>query len=161
MSPIRNLYQKGLVTLILALGILILGTCVAIQPGIAHSRAITECSDNIIYTEAVFVRDWLDEGKVVYWAEAYDTNGDGVKNVVTLSHITSLVMDPTNSHVIGYKHNPNPLYWLVDLNYDNVPDKAYIDINGNGDCHDIKLYKNLRSPGAMAPDFNSSGGATI
>lgn len=147
-------------TVVLFLGLLLMGTtCVLIQPAVAHPWAITQCSDNIIYEEAVFLESWLDEGRVVYWAEAYDTNGDGIRDVVTLSHVVRL--DEKEDGTLHWYHDPRPVYWLVDRNYDNIPDEVYIDINGLGDCHDIKFYKDLRIPGALSPDLDNKGDATI
>jgi len=159
MTFLRLAYQRGLVTVSLFAALLLVATCVVIQPARAHPWAITECHDNIEYAEAVKVGEWVDEGRVFYWAEAYDTNGDGVKDVVALSHFITL--ERGMSGRIYQEHDPHPVYWLVDRDYDDIPDEAYIDINGKGNCHDIKLYKNLNNPATLTPDFDNKGDATI
>ena len=60
-------------------------------------------------------------------AREYDTNGDGKLDIMTLAH------------------GPNTpvLFYIVDENKDDQPDKVYIDRDGN--C-DLVLYQDLTIP---------------
>jgi len=165
---LRNLYRKGLVTATLFIGSLVLATtCVLSQEAAAHSAAITECRNNIIYDEAVLLEETLQSG---YWAEHYDTNGDGKLDVMALSHILDM---QTREDGVYYKHDPNPVFWMVDrqefdttgdglpdtVEYDGDPDTVFIDINGEGNCDDIKFYQDLRVP--RNPNMDSLPDAEI
>lgn len=66
--------------------------------------------------------------------EEYDTNGDGKPDLATLSHIE------------GNGHKKHPLFYIVDRDFDDVPDFIYIDKKGDGRCRDIVLYEDLTIP---------------
>ena len=104
----------------------------------AHSDAILNCNQNIKYSEAVKVPpDVLLTDRGIY-VEHYDTNGDGKFDVAVFSH----------SNTDGRTHRENPIFWMVDLDFDTVPDAVYIDKKGLGICTDIVLFEDLN---AMAP----------
>lgn len=116
----------------------------------SHSTQITGCTNNILYTEAVKVgEDRVDHFlSAVY--ESYDTNNDGERDIVALSHITN-VSGPQDAPIV--EHDPYPYMYLVDVDYDGYPDKSYVDRKGVGDCNDIHFYKDLRTFGAPS-DFD-------
>jgi len=112
--------------------------------------AITECSDNIIYEKAVLVDQGLHTSSGM-WQESYDTNDDGRLDIMALSDITGIVVQGTPGGGVTYHHDKNPKYWLVDRDQDgSEPDEIYQDINGDGECHDIKFI----SPWPLPRDFD-------
>lgn len=72
-------------------------------------------------------------------AKIYDTTGDGKPDVVTYS-------------VPGADL---PLFYEVDEDRDNGPDKLYIDPERNGKCVSIKLYNDYTIPGHNEPNPDS------
>ena len=158
---IRHLYTRGLLTSFLFAVILMVGTCTAVKVAMAHSEAITECRNNIIYTEAVKLFEDFDGSFVT---EGYDTNSDGQMDVMALSNVTGRMQQGEN---VIYQHDPNPLFWMVDrqefdttgdglpdtVEHDGNPDTVFVDIGGEGNCDDIKFYKDLRIP--RGPDFDT------
>ena len=108
----------------------------SVQPAFGHSDAIVQCKGNIKYSKAEKIGlDAIIEGTGLY-AEHYDTNGDGKWDVIALSHTD-----------LGTKgHRTNPVFWLVDSDYDGIPDALYIDKQGLGNCKDIVLYEDLNAP---------------
>jgi hypothetical protein len=105
------------------------------QVGLAfgHSDAIVKCKGNIKYSKAVKVG--VDEILATngLYAEHYDTNGDGKFDIITLSH----------TDLADKRHRVNPVFWIVDKDYDGIPDAIYIDKKGLGKCTDIVLYQDL------------------
>ena len=158
---IRYLYKRGLVTAFLFATILLVGTCTTVKVALAHSTAITECRNNIIYDKAVKLFEDFDGSFVT---EGYDTNGDGIMDVMALSNVTGVTQQGDN---IIYSHDPNPTFWMVDrmefdttgdgrpdtVEMDGNPDTVFVDIGGKGRCDDIKFYKDLRIP--RGPDFDT------
>lgn len=116
-----------------------------IEPAFGHSKAIVQCKGNIKYSKAVKVKpDAIVVGTGLY-AEHYDTNDDGEFDVVTLSH-TELGVN---------NHRSNPVFWIVDLDFDGTPDAIYIDKQGLGKCEDIVLYEDLNLAAGVEEDRNS------
>lgn len=79
----------------------------------------------------------MDNGQLLsngMYAEAYDSDGDGVVDIVTLSHM------------VGDKHDTHPVFYMVDLDKDGQPDQVFIDKVGKGKCSDIVLYEDLTIP---------------
>ena len=68
-------------------------------------------------------------------AEYYDRNADGKADVISYSFKTKK------------GHQPFPVYYEVDLDYDTFPDKRYIDVRGNGRCENIFELEDYNSPG--------------
>jgi len=130
---------------------LLLLTSLLLSPmtgALAHSDAITECSDNIVYHQAELMFEFLDiELDPPMWKEGYDTNGDGMTDVSTMSFFENGT------------HRANPVYWIVDRDHDGESDEVYIDLMGFGRCKDIKLLYNLREPIVGDPDHLPKGGA--
>ena len=117
------------------LWVLVFNQMLLVQVGLAegHSRAITECRENIKYEQAVKSAEdnvWVFNGLYV---EHYDTNGDGKTDIETLSQT-----DRSSEH-----HRENPVFWIVDTDLDGSPDAIYIDKKGLGVCTDIVLYEDL------------------
>ena len=157
-------------THILLLSVL-LALCVAGTPtATAHNAAILDCRENIVYTAADFL---FGESDGTFWTEGYDTDGDGVMDVMAMSHMTGAAI--VNGEVV-ITHDPNPLFWMVDYELvetkggdttyyyevrDGEPDTVYIDKKGLGVCTDIVLYEDLRDPATKAPDFDTLPGGHI
>jgi hypothetical protein len=118
-------------------------------PAFAHPDAITYCRGNIIYKSAKKVGKTLllQNGLV---AEDYDTNGDKKADVRTLS----------TTFDGGKTHNPNPIFWLVDINHDGEVDYVYVDKKGLGLCIDIVLYEDRTSPMMNGADTITKNSAT-
>ena len=123
--------------------ILVLNQLLFVQVGLAesqsphlrlvHQDAIVNCKGNILYKEAVKIGpDQILITSGMY-AEHYDTNGDGKFDVVALSTAIGANGD----------HRVNPVFWMVDLDFDGKPDAVYVDKNGLGKCSDIVLYEEL------------------
>jgi hypothetical protein len=109
---------------------------VQVQPAFGHSDAIVNCDQNIKYSEAKKVDVDLVFASTGLYAEHYDTNGDGKFDVVAFSDVNLKTLE----------HKANPVFWMVDRNYDGTPDAVYIDVKGKGQCSDIKLYQDLNAP---------------
>jgi len=118
------------------LWILVLNQLLFAQVGLAegHSKAIVDCKENILYKQAVHIGvDLIFESTGLY-VEHYDTNGDGKFDVLVLSHMLTATA-----------HAKNPVFWIVDTDYDGEPDAVYIDKKGLGVCTDIVLYQDLHA----------------
>jgi len=123
--------------------ILVLNQLLFVQVGLAesqsphlrlvHQDAIVNCKGNILYKEAVKVADDVLLDPTGFLAEHYDTNEDGKVDVVAFSTAIGTRGD----------HRVNPVYWMVDLDFDGKPDAVYIDKKGLGKCTDIVLYEEL------------------
>jgi len=136
--------KSTLTTLLLSIA---MSACVPVT-ATAHSTAITECSDNIVYHQAELMFEFLDdESEPPMWKEGYDTNGDGRTDVSAMSFFENGT------------HRVNPVYWIVDRDHDGESDEVYIDLMGFGRCEDIKLLYNLREPIVGDPDHLPKGGA--
>ena len=114
-----------------------------------HSKAITECSNNILYKQAAkMAEDSIWPFNNLY-VEHYDTNNDGKIDIETLS--------PVRGDALHIEHLPNPTFWIVDKDLDGLPDVIYIDKGGLGKCDDIVLYEdlNLRPSSEERPPVES------
>lgn len=112
-----------------------------VRGAFAHSEAIVECSNNIPYKSAVKTNEFKMQNGLL--DEHYDTNNDGVADVHVLSSITSPGLDDEGL----VPHRANPTFWAVDYpDYDGNVDQIYIDVRGEGNCDDIKLYQDYREP---------------
>lgn len=96
-----------------------------------HNKAIIQCRQNIVYDRAIKIGD--DVISKDFYLEHYDTNNDGKFDIQTLSYRDLAV------------HNANPVFWMVDLDYDGEADVVYIDKKGLGICTDIVLYEDLNN----------------
>lgn len=83
------------------------------------------------------VKEVLNENGTL--SEAYDRNGDGKVDIEVISHLLAAKISDT----IEYEHAEHPLLYVVDLDYDGVPDVVYVDKTGTGTCEDIVLYEDL------------------
>ena len=119
------------------LWILVLNQLLFGQVGMAfgHSDAIVKCKGNIKYSTAVKVHEDLLFSSNGLYAEYYDTNGDGKYDVITLS----------STNLTNTTHRVNPVFWIVDTDFDGTPDAVYIDKKGLGKCPDIVLYQDLNA----------------
>ena len=123
--------------------VLVLGMWFTLNPLLplsvsAHSQAITACSKNIKITSAKKVAPDRYAESTGLLAEFYDTNWDGRADIVTLSH--------TDLNLGIHWHHANPVFWVVDRNYDGKPDQVYVDRRGQGRCEDIVLYEDMLKP---------------
>lgn len=100
----------------------------------AHSKAITDCKGNIVYKQAKLMKPAYVVESNGLIAEEYDTNNDKQTDVIALSHPQ------------GTGHNQNPIFWIVDLDFDGDAEAIYVDKNGLGKCTDIVLYEDLTTP---------------
>lgn len=114
----------------------------------AHSKAITECSENIVYAQATLVYEGLDSTvDPPMWKEGYDTNGNGQADVSAMS----FPGEP--------EHKEHPVYWIVDRDHDGMTDEVYIDLYGFGRCGDIVKLYDAHKPITEDPDHQPRGGA--
>lgn len=91
-------------------------------------------------------------------AEAYDVDGDGKQDVVTLSSITG--SNPAGQGEVP--HEPFPIFYILDRDKDGQADTVMVDKNGDGFCESIVLYQNLNEPitpnsQRMIPDTGKTG----
>lgn len=105
-----------------------------------HNDAIIKCTNNILYKEAVLIKEGMAPNGM--YSEEYDTNKDGYPDVTTLSALLSVEVDKSLDSVI-VKHKEHPIFWVVDVDYDAVDDFVYHDVHGDGNCEDIMLYEDL------------------
>lgn len=110
----------------------------------AHNEAIVLCDRNLVYNDAAKVGERLNENSTL--SEYYDTNRDGKVDIETVSY--GVEYDDTGEMY----HSPYPFMFIVDLNFDEVPDKEYVDIGGHGRCDEIRFYKDLSDAKAPWPD---------
>ncbi len=95
----------------------------------AHNTIILQCLQykNVPVTKAVQIKATeLENG---FYAEIYDIDGDGKPDVVTYSM----------SRIDG-THADMPTFYELDTDQNNVPDILFIDIKGDGECENIRLY---------------------
>ena len=144
-----NRYNSSfLLRAIFAIGFwLLVGTLVyscEVTPGYAHDDAIVKCSNNIVYKSVTKLNEFRMENGLV--DEHYDSNSDGLPDIHVLSSIRGVSDEDGLT-----PHDPNPVFWIVDLDFDGFEDKVYIDLHGEGQCGDIRLYRDL-SIGEVNPE---------
>lgn len=129
------LFVWGVVTYLPPIWVMVLNSVLifTVSPAYGHSKAIVQCKKNILYKQATKAKPDEVVSSVGLLAEYYDTNKDGQYDVIALSHTSE----------DGKTHRENPLFWIVDTNYDGQPDAVYIDPVGKGLCNDITLYQDL------------------
>lgn len=112
-----------------------------------HPGQITVCNPDLKGKKVRYIGDGMLQNGM--YAEAYDTNGDKKPDVITWSHVhaTERVKSKKKDNV-KVIHDPFPVFYLVDLDFDGRIDKVYIDKTGEGNCKDIVLYEDLTLPGA-------------
>ena len=101
-----------------------------------HDGEIIHCDRNLKIKAVKKLGERVNPNGTV--SEAYDRNRDGQPDIEAISHIKSM----DGKKVI---HDPHPFLYVVDLDFDGVPDAVYIDKSGIGNCDDIVLYKDLRA----------------
>ena len=132
--------------IVLTFGIIIsffLNKC-AITPSYAHDNAILECSNNIVYKSVTKLNEFRMENGLV--DEHFDSNNDNIVDI----HVLSSIKGATDEEGLT-PHDPNPVFWIVDLDFDGFEDKVYVDLHGEGQCGDIRLYRDL-SIGEVNPE---------
>lgn len=129
-------------------GLLIVASCIA-QPVhaqlLAHNDAIIRCSENFPVEKAVLLKTESQANGTVF--EYYDRNDDEKVDIIAISH----QIDGGNEH-ISY-----PFMWIVDHNFDSIPDAVYVDVGEKNECKNIKLYKDLRKPHPEENDQRQEG----
>ena len=85
------------------------------------------------------VREMLIENGMI--AAIYDINGDGRTDQVRLFN-----------SIDGQTKKGYPVFYQVDEDGDNEPDKVYIDVKGTGRCRDIVLYLDVKASSEKNPD---------
>ena len=111
---------------------------------LVHNDQIIKCDRNLTYEEADKIGEVTNANNTV--SEYYDTNRDGLVDIETLSYITDY--DSQGELV----HDRFPFMWIVDIDFDAVPDKSYVDVGGHGRCDEIHFYQDLHGPKAPWPD---------
>ena len=125
---------------VIAIGLwLVLSTLVWSCAADAHEEAIIECTNNIIYKYVRKMNETRLENGLL--DEHYDSDADFVADIHVLSSIRGAADDDGLT-----PHDPNPVFWVVDKDFDGKEDAIYIDIHGEGKCDDIKLCKDLNKP---------------
>lgn len=87
-----------------------------------EDQPLIRCSKNVLYKEAWVLALYMHPDGTV--TVDIDTNGDNRKDV-------EAVFRPDND-IATY-----PDRYIVDLNYDGEPDRAYVDPGHTGDCDNI------------------------
>lgn len=140
--PHARLYAFTLTVLVLLLGCAYCHDTAQAQ--LVHNDQIIKCDRNLTYEEADKIAETVNPNNTV--SEWYDTNRDGLADIEAISYIDGY---DENGEMT---HDPFPFMWLVDLNFDENPDKVYVDIGGHGRCDEIKFYQDLYDPKAPWPD---------
>ena len=110
-----------------------------VPPAYAHDDAILECSNNIVYKSVTKLNEFRMENGLL--DEHFDSNHDNIPDV----HVLSSIKGPSDEDGLT-PHDPNPIFWIVDKDFDGSDDAVYIDIHGEGKCDDIILYSDLTKP---------------
>ena len=120
-----------------------------VMPAYAHDEAILKCSNNVLYKSV----KKLSENRLANGLidEHYDSNDDEKVDI----HVLSSIKGPSDEY--GFTpHDPNPVFWIVDLDLDGKEDMIYIDKHGEGNCNDIVPYLGLNrgdlNPESPNPD---------
>lgn len=74
------------------------------------------------------------------YSERYDTNGDGVVDLETLSTVLQTHKDGS------VEHSRHPTFYVLDLDYNLSPDIVLADKGDGGKCDDIVTYQDLNAP---------------
>jgi hypothetical protein len=135
------------------LGILVAGAVLAWSiPVLAHDTEILQCDRNLKVESVKKLDERINPNGTV--SEAYDRNGDGRIDIEAVSYIIASRQD---GGAVVYDHAPHPFLYIVDLDYDGVPDAVYVDKSGVGRCEDIVLYLDLTKPHQDNRDERESG----
>jgi hypothetical protein len=135
------------------IGILLAGAALAWAiPALAHDTEILQCDRNLKVESVKKLDERINPNGTV--SEAYDRNGDGNIDIEAVSHIIASRQD---GGAVVYDHVPHPFLYIVDLDYDGVPDAVYVDKSGEGRCDDIVLYLDLTKPHQDSADERRSG----
>jgi hypothetical protein len=97
------------------------------------------------------------------YVERYDTNKDGKPDIVTLSTVTSTKIhaEKNGGDTVEVVHAEHPTFYLVDKDFDDVPDVVLIDKGAGGKCADIVLYHDLRRPQTPNDDRAKMSGENL
>ena len=102
----------------------------------AHPNTVLIC--NHLTTGTALSASVLPNG---LYSERYDTNGDGVLDLETLSAVTSVEIRGFKD--VAVQHRPFPIFYIEDTDYDGTPDRIMVDKGVGGRCEDIVLYEDL------------------
>jgi len=124
--------------------VVLLNQCM-VMPAYAHDDAILKCSNNVDYKSVTKLNETLVMNGLL--DEHYSSQGNDMVDIHVLSNVTG----PADKD--GFiPHQANPIFWSVDLDFDGVVDKVYIDVHGEGHCDDIILYQDLTAPRDFSPE---------
>jgi hypothetical protein len=129
----------------LLLGMIVLALFLP-MPAKAHDAAILRCSNNLVVKHVTKLSETINSNGTV--SEWYDRNGDGKPDIEAISSILKQI-------VISVRHQEHPIFWVVDIDFDGLPDKVFTDIHGEGRCDDIVLYRDLLR-GAEMEEYHGS-----
>jgi hypothetical protein len=120
-------------------GVFVIGLAIGVW--LVHDTEILRCRNNLQIDAVEKVAEYLLPNGLL--EEDYDRNGDGTADILTLSYVRA-------SHPDGQiDHDPHPVFYIADLDFDGNADVVYIDKYGAGQCEDIVLYRDLRVPAAQ------------
>ena len=128
-------------------GLVLIASCMAhpvYAQTLIHSDAITRCSKNLVVKEAILLKTEAQANGTVF--EFYDRNKDEQVDIIAISHSLN-----------ANEHMSYPFMWIVDLDYDTVPDAVYVDVGEKNECGNIRLYKDLRQPHPDESDQKQEG----
>lgn len=107
----------------------------------AHDTEILQCSKNLKVEQVKKLAENINPNGTL--SEAYDRNDDGRIDIEAISHMSATGLE---SGVMIFEHAEHPFLYVVDLDFDGIPDAVYVDKSGVGRCDDIVLYKDLTKP---------------
>ena len=117
----------------IAAALLAASSC-ATQPAFAHHKEVASCA--IFKAKHVKkVRERVNPNGTL--SEEYDRNRDGQTDIETVSYIHDTDDEKT-------RHAEHPFMYIVDTDYDGLPDVSYVDPYGRGKCADIVPYSDFK-----------------
>jgi len=99
----------------------------------AHPHLILTCEKYVKHHQA----ELLQEGVLPngLYSEAYDTNQDKEVDVEAISVVEST--EVVEGQLV-YHHEPYPLFYVVDLNFDRWPELVVQDVVRDGNCENLR-----------------------
>lgn len=104
-----------------------------------HDTQILNCNEAV--KRSVKIEEFTIQNGLL--GEAYDVDGDGKPDIITLSTIAETT--PTGG-VGAVPHTAYPLFYVIDNDRDGRFDVVLIDKDGQGFCESIVLYQDLNGP---------------
>jgi len=136
---LRNTYHRVYVLSILIV-MLNSNASLAHGHGFSSHTGMVVCDDLILPDDELLYNAFM--GSNSFWVVQWDRNQDGFRDYEADYQTFQGFMEA------------NPLFYILDNNFNTSPDVIYIDLVGNANCEDVEVYADLSGNGYVLPDYD-------